>query len=91
MSRGDPQIRVRLDSGLKERIMLEARSNSRTFTAEVNARLLNSLENQGQTFDSRDETLNSILLSISEIKDRLDFISNHLSLEGVSKGEGSSE
>jgi len=85
MSRDEPQIRVRLEPGLKEMLMAAAKANNRTFTAEVETRLLNSFKQETtyHTPSIAPAMQGMEQKTLYEIKIRLDALSKHLGLKHI--------
>jgi len=73
MSREDPQIRVRLDIDLKLKLHRSARENNRSFTAEVNARLIDSYKQHSPAPEYQ------------SIQEQLDAIAKHLGVNASKK------
>ncbi|RDE61037.1 Arc family DNA-binding protein [Aeromonas veronii] len=79
MSRDDPQTRVRMNLDLKNMLMDAAKANKRTFTAEVNARLIESFNARGSELDGQ------------AIQKQLDAIANYLGMNQTASVEGASK
>jgi hypothetical protein len=62
MKRDNPEVRFRLDLELREQLEAEAKKNNRSLSAEVNARLQQSLSDAGRNADAdREEMLRSTI------------------------------
>jgi hypothetical protein len=62
MKRDNPEVRFRLDLELREQLEAEAKKNNRSLSAEVNARLQQSLSDAQRNADAdREELLRSTI------------------------------
>ena len=84
MSREDPQVRVRLTPELKSMLMAAAKANSRTFNAEVSARLAASFNCETEskpTQVSAEFSSYAHELILISIRDELSALTAHLGVK----------